>query len=480
MYIEDLLPGINLEDYHTEFKGIISDKDEKEIGWLKTLAAFANTDGGDMYIGVDNKTHKVLSLDHHMVDQLTLMVNRLVREKITPSIRFHINPVPVGKMVPSRYVLHIHVEHSHELPVTVHEHGLLGIYIRNFGQTVTATSEQIRNMILLSDNIPYDRPMTDEIFHKEDFSHILKYAEEQNIQITEKALISIGFMSSDHFLSKGALLFRDDCTSSVTKVTATLWPGISKGDSLVLASEEFTGDLLSGVRFSRDFIHSHSVNGFLKEPTGRKAVFSYPDRSVLEGVVNAFGHRNYFIEGSQIEINIFHDRLEITSPGALLGVKLMKKETDIASIIPRRRNEVICGMFQLLNLMEEKGSGFDKIEADYSHYDKKYAPYVSSASDYFTLTLPDITVAAGIITEETVPDIYTKEMLFGKYDEKILSYCYSNDRTAKEIAAYLGLKPSTYLRKNIIQPLVNNGYLIASGTVRKEHYRTDINKVFLK
>ena len=57
---------------------------------------------------------------------------------------------------------------------------------------------------------------------------------------------------------------------------------------------------------------------------------------------NAVAHRNYFISGSQIEINMFKDRLEITSPGALLGVREIEKETRISSIIPRRRNEVIC------------------------------------------------------------------------------------------------------------------------------------------
>lgn len=480
MYIEELIPGINLEDYNNEFKGMIDDRQGRDIGWLKTLAAFANASGGNLYVGVDNRTHEVMSLDHHTVDQITLMISRDIREKVTPQIQYHIDALPAGRTVPTRYILLVRVEASHELPVSVHEHGLLGIYVRNFGQTSLATPEQIRNMVLMSDSIPYDRPFTDKIYREEDFRHLFHYAEARKIHITEKSLISCGFMSSDKALSRGALLFRDDCSTSLTRISATVWPGVSKGDSVVLAADEFTGSLIDGVRFAVEFITAHSVNGFIKKSDGRESLYSYPGRSVLEGVVNAVGHRNYFIDGAQIEVNIFRDRLEITSPGALLGVKLMQHETNIASIIPRRRNEVICGIFELVELMEEKGSGFDKIEEDYSRYDKKYAPFVSSSADSFTLTLPDLTYAGGILSGDALPDIQTDQPLAGRYDSRILSFCYNNAHTAREIAEYLGLKPSTYLRKNMIQPLMKNGYLQASGSVRNERYKSNPETVHLR
>ena len=65
------------------------------------------------------------------------------------------------------------------------------------------------------------------------------------------------------------------------------------------------------------FYYTHftnSANGFKKEDTGRSDYISYPPRSVMEGIVNAIAHRNYFMSGSQIEVNMFKDRLEITSP----------------------------------------------------------------------------------------------------------------------------------------------------------------------
>ena len=90
--------------------------------------------------------------------------------------------------------------------------------------------------------------------------------------------------------------------------------------------------------------------------------FSYPFKALDEGIINALAHRNYFINGSQIESNLFKDRLEIISLGALLNSPYLNKEKDLASIPPIRRNEVICNFFTFLKLMEKKWKRFDKIK----------------------------------------------------------------------------------------------------------------------
>lgn len=481
MYIEELVPGINIEDESTEFKGIIEEGDGKEIGWLKTIAAFANTNGGTMYIGVENTSHKIVALDQKKADKISLMINRQISNRISPKINYKIEALPINDKVPSRYVLKISVEKGNTLHIYIHENGLLGIYVRHFGETDIATPEEIREMVMMSEQVPFDRPFTDVSFDKKNFSKMFDYAKEHGISLSKKSLISARFISSEEKLSKGAMLFSDDYNGEKTKVVATLWPGFDKGSSVVLSSEEYSGDLLGSILFALEFVHDHSVNGFKKEGNGRTNLFSYPERSVLEGVVNAIGHRNYFISGSQVEINIFKDRLEITSPGSLLGVRVLKHETDIASIIPRRRNEVICNTLVLLHLMEEKGSGFDKIEEDYKGRDDKYLPFVTAASDYFTLTLPDFTFQNGISTDEgLLPEIYTETSLSGKHDMKVLSYCYDKAHSAKEIAAFLGIAPSTYMRKNIIGKLVSAGYLISDKTESTEKFLANHEKAFEK
>ena len=481
MTIEELVPGINIEDVNTEFKGILEEGDNQEVGWLKTLAAFSNTDGGKLYVGVENKTHKVLALDHTTADKVSLMVNRQIRNRLQPVIPYDIQAIPVRSGKGSRYVLEVTVSKSSEVPVYLHADGLLGVYIRLFGETVLASPEQIRDMILMSEQVPYDRPLTDADFSEEDFSSLFHYASENKIRLSAKTLVSGGFMSGDKKLSKGALLFSDHPQNEKTKVVATVWPGLDKGSSLVLASKEFFGGITAGIQFATEFVYNHSVTGFRKETGGRIAVYSYPERAVLEGVVNAFAHRNYFLDGTQIEINIFKDRLEITSPGSLPGVRQLQHETDIASIMPRRRNEVVCNVLVLLHLMESKGSGFDKIEEDYRAAAEKQKPFVTTTSDSFTLTLPDLTYAGGVVAEND-PNIsvYTDALMSGKHDLAILAFCYRQAHSAKEIAEKLGLKPSTYFRKNVIAPLVEKGYLQTDNSARAERYIANKEKVFVK
>lgn len=91
------------------------------------------------------------------------------------------------------------------------------------------------------------------------------------------------------------------------------------------------------------FIQSHAVNGFRKTDEGRVDHYSYPARSITEGVVNAIAHRNYFIKEIQIEINMFKDRLEITTPRTLLIVHALKKEKNISSIIFQKGDSSCIG-----------------------------------------------------------------------------------------------------------------------------------------
>lgn len=90
------------------------------------------------------------------------------------------------------------------LPVTLHEENLLGIYVRNYGNSVLATPERIRDMVLLSDNNPFDQPFIDEKFENSEFSKLFSmYQERTGGELTEKALIFIGFMNNERNLSKG-------------------------------------------------------------------------------------------------------------------------------------------------------------------------------------------------------------------------------------------------------------------------------------
>lgn len=487
MNIENIMDPAVLESKEVEFKVTIEEgKNDrgklKEISWLKTICAFSNTEGGNMLIGVDDETHKIRAFDHAQADKLIQMIHRQIRSRISPLIRYEIIPVPIQTKDEIRYVIRVEVEKSETLPVTaLHEEGLLGIYVRSFGRTDIATPEQIRNLVLMSENVPYDSMFTDIDYSGKDFSVFFDTVSKSGNTVTEKELILKKIISDKKKLSRGALLFRDDCEDRITKLVATHWPGITKGDPVVVGSKDFSGNLITVIRSAAEFVASHSANGFIKENDGRSDYISYPPRSVMEGIVNAVAHRNYYMDGTQIEINIFKDRLEITSPGSLLGVGRMVREKSISSIIPRRRNEIICSILEICKLLEGKGTGFDKIEEDYRAFDEKYRPYISCDPHSFTLTLPDVTYSGGIVGEENeTPSVYTEAILSGKRDLEILSYCYTKARTVREIAEHLNLTPSTYFRKEVIERLCREDYLKEISGDRSGRYLSNHEKVRLQ
>ena len=110
---------------------------------------------------------------------------------------------------------------------------------------------------------------------------------------------------------------------------------------------------------------------------------------MLEGVVNALIHRNYMEIGSEVHIDMFDDRIEIYSPGGMVGgISLEGK--DLLKIPSKRRNPILADIFSRLKYMERRGSGFKKILADYEgqvEFDESRMPVFDADNDDFTLTL---------------------------------------------------------------------------------------------
>lgn len=345
------------------------------------------------------------------------MVQRLIKEHIEPDIKYQITNIPVYDTKPTRYLLKIEVFKSAYVPVTLKFKGTASIYVRHFGKTSLATSEEIRDMILNSENVFFDSYPTDEVFKKEEFTDLFTlFKKVNNRELTTKELISIGFMSAVGKLTQGAQLFKDDYHGDKTLVVCGQFLGVTKGDDVFYSIKYLSSNLLREYEEIRDYVTSRTACGFIKGDIENTELISYPRKALDEAIINALVHRNYFISGSKIEVNLFKDRLEIVSPGSLPGSKYLQKERDLAAIPPIRRNEVICNVFTMLKMMEKRGSGFDKIEEEYASYGDKFASYVISSANYFALTLPDLAFRNGLVSETVNPIIYTSDPLKEKRD----------------------------------------------------------------
>ncbi len=118
----------------------------------------------------------------------------------------------------------------------------------------------------------------------------------------------------------------------------------------------------------------------------------YPERAVLEGLVNALIHRNYLELGSEVHIDMFDDRLEIYSPGGMCDGSRVQ-DRDLMRVPSRRRNPIIADIFNRLKYMDRRGSGFKKILSDYRNhpnYTTQIEPRFYSDNDSFLLVLSNV------------------------------------------------------------------------------------------
>lgn len=173
-----------------------------------------------------------------------------------------------------------------------------------------------------------------------------------------------------------------------SRIFCTRWKGNEKGsiDGDALDDKEYTGSIIALLDNAETFIKNNSKNQWTIKGMMREEKTDYPREAVREALVNAIIHRDYQIIGSEIHVDMYDDRLEISSPGGMItGSKV--QDLDLMKIPSIRRNNVISDLFSRLHLMERRGSGITRILRTYENFEKK--PIFFSDSTQFLVVLPN-------------------------------------------------------------------------------------------
>lgn len=479
MNLEEIMPDITMESGQTEFKERLNHNDT--VSWLKTVAGFANAQGGDLYIGVKDD-HTLAGFSRKEADQERNYFNNQINEHLTPRPEMHISFPAFHVRNTEKFIIHVQIPSSSIKPVILNYKGVPSIFMRRDGFTNGATYEEIIEMGIHSQNTQYDSLYTDIPYQRSDFQKLIAFCSEHadGKKLTDKALASVGFYNDEKMLSNGAVLFQDNYKGGKTAVMCSVFSGFTKGSERVVTVNKFSGPLTDTIRYMMEFTEQRMNHSFVKLADRRVNTDAYPSRALFEGIINAVAHRDYYLDGTQIQIDMYRDRLEISSPGSFYRGAPIQKTYDLSSLISKRRNEVICNVLVACRVMEASGTGFDKIVEDYSDADQNHKPYVYSSSDHFTLILPDLTYQAGIEDDSAYPVSFMPVSDGTKHDEKVLSFCYGKAHKSAEIANYLGISDSSYLRSKVLKNLVNNGYLKTGKQGKTIYYRTNRELVSLK
>ena len=333
-----------------DFKVMLEEKKPKS--WLKSVSAFANGLGGSLFFGIDN-------------DGIVKGLNDVqhVCEAISSRIRDYMDPLPEVEMIPhdidGLHVMQLKVNAGHYTPYYYVGDGQRIAFVRIGDESLPATAEQMVRLVLKGSNKTFDSLHTD--YKAEDYSYTIlanSFKDRTKQEWDKKYLLSFGLVTGAGHLTNAGALFADDCPLWQSRLYCTRWDGTEKGDAINDA--EFTGNVLMLLREAMNFVKSNTKRGWEKLPDGRKNKLEYAERAVLEAMVNHFIHRDYTVMGGEVHLDIYDDRLIVTSPGGMYNGMLIQ-DLDIKDVSSERRNPILANVMAQLDYMEKRGSGLTRI-----------------------------------------------------------------------------------------------------------------------
>lgn len=352
----------------------------------KEVIAFANTDGGVIYIGIDNEGN-LTGIDD--VDETYTRLTNGIRDAIAPDVTMFVRYV-----LQDNKVIRIEVGEGSYKPYYLKAKGIkpTGVYVRQGASSVQASPDQIRRMIKESDGDNYEdsRSLDQDLTFSAAETAFQRYGVEFSI---EKYRV-LGITQNDIFTNL-ALLLSDQCLHT-TKIA------VFKDEFCTefRDSKEFGGSVFKQFEDSVTYLGlcnrtASTIKGVVR--TDKK---DYPEEAIREALLNAIVHRDYSFSGSII-INVNDSKMEFISLGGLLpGLST----EDIRIGVSQPRNKKLAEVFHRLRLIESYGTGIRRIFKLYENC--PIQPVIEVTANAFKIVLPNMN-ACGAVAER-VPEAAEK------------------------------------------------------------------------
>ena len=376
---------MGIEATHLDYK--LSLEEEKPKNWLKTVSAFANTQGGHILFGVTNIGHEPIGLED--AQYTASKIAEFISTRIEPPIRYTM--VPFESNVKGRFCLDLSIANGPNYPYYYVHERTREVYVRHGDRSEIATPLEQNTLLLKGMNKTYDSlssgyKLSDVSFTLLAATFKKETGEEFNLS---KDLVSMGFVTEDGMVTNAGLLLCDQGYLKQSKIVCTRWKGTEKGaiGGDALDDQEFRGvSLIMLLANAEAFIRTNSKNPWTIRGMRREENSDYPFKAVREVLVNAMIHRDYQNIGSEVHVDMFDNRMEISSPGGMMNGSRIQ-ELDLKKVPSMRRNEIISDIFGRLHYMDRRGSGIRRILNSYTGFMDK--PEFYSDEYFFIVTLPN-------------------------------------------------------------------------------------------
>lgn len=371
-----------LEGKNIEFKRQYTD----DIKYA--VLAFANTEGGTLYIGI-NDDGSVEGVENP--DAVMLQVMNMIRDNIRPDITVAVDCST--ELMENKHVVVLIIQRGVARPYYLANKGIrpAGVYVRQGASSVPASETAILQMIKESSGDVYEeaRSLNQNLTFKEAEAYFAK----KRLQFGDAQKRTLQLISADGTYSNLGMLLSDQCISIIK---LAVFEGSKK--TVFHDRKELSGSLFKQLEDAYAYINQFNYTRSEFPGLERVDTRDYPPEAVREALLNAVIHREYGIGGPTL-ISIFDDRIEFVTIGGLVkGLSL----ADIKLGVSMLRNKNLANVFYRLHLIEAYGTGLLKIDECYA--DCAVKPQLLATDNAFKLVLPNINFAAKRVKNYSLAD----------------------------------------------------------------------------
>ncbi len=485
MIIEEILAG---ESKNVEFK-VQRPKDSSK--YMKTVVAFSNGHGGCIVFGVDDTSLEVVGIPKEKVfseiDAITTAISDSCEPVVIPDVYL--------QTIDDKTIIIAEISAGKQRPYYIKSMGIKeGTFIRVSGTTRHADRELAAEMYYEDEGRSYDKVICrDRTVSDEEIEELCRQMKEVAIanaksEVQKEAVKDV---TKNVLLSWGLLAEAEDGSIQPTNgyvflrgedyFLSQIQCGMFKGNtrSVFVDKREYDGPLWKQIDEAFQFVLRNIHLGARLNGIYRQDIYELPPDSIRELIINAVMNCS-FLQSSHIQVAIYDNRLEITSPGGLMsGVTLDKMKEGYSKI----RNRALAHAFLYMNLIEAWGSGIPKLMKNMQDYGLQEPEFLDMDTDLrinlyrntenvqlgttqATQVAPSTTQASQNIIRD---DIQT---VIGDEDKKILEIIKTNPYTSqREIANVLDWKIDRV--KYYLKKMKHEGIVRRVGSSQKGYWEVN-------
>lgn len=433
---------MSLQESETvELKARVVDEIKNEV------AAFANSQGGTLFVGVLDDGEWIGVDD---VDAAMLQISNMVRDAIKPDVTMFVRYEVLTQE--DKQVIAVHVQRGTNRPYYLAKKGLRpsGVYVRQGVSAVPASGTAIRAMIKETDGDRFEEMRSLEqqltfVATEQEFAR-------RGLAFGAEQMRTLKLLNSDGLYTNLALLLSEQCPQTIK---VAVFEGTDQ--SVFKDRREFSGSLLQQMNEVYDYLDKHNRIHSTFDKLLRIDTRDYPETALRETLLNLLVHRDYAYRASGL-ISVFSDRIEFVSIGGLMPGFLLE---DIMAGVSVCRNQRLANVFYRLQLIEAYGTGMKKIMNAYRDMGK--TPDVEVTHNTFKIILPNVNGQ-----EDRMAPSFSG--VSGSDEEKILAVIRAQGEASRaEIERAIGVSTSTTTR--LLREMTQTGVLQRVGQGRATRYR---------